>query len=108
MNTKKHTPFEIFLLIATGIGTVAPYYYFIQFYAEYGGDISRFFELIYANTASAGLAMDLTVAAVVFMIWSYIDGKRNNIKKWWIIPALSLSIGVSAGVPFYLYLRERN
>ena len=98
---------ELLWLSMTVIGIVFPYYYFIQFYQEYGASMSTFFDLIYANSASAGLAMDLSMAAAAFLIWSYIDAKRNNI-TWWIVPVLSLTIGVSAGLPFYLYLKERT
>ena len=61
----------------------------------------------HVNDASSGLVWDLTVAAIAVTIWilSEVSVRRN-----WLaliaIPA-TFGIGISCGLPLYLFLRSR-
>jgi hypothetical protein len=61
----------------------------------------------HANAASSGLVWDLTVAAVTLTLFVLIESIRE---RNWIgllaIPATYM-IGVSCGLPLYLFLRSR-
>lgn len=77
-----------------------------------GGNILNpvqfFGDAINAGGTAAFLALDMTVAWIVFMIWVVFDAKRIGAGyKWgWTFVALSY-IGVSMAYPFYLVFRER-
>lgn len=96
----------VYLALAV-IGAVLPMSYFIAWFETNGYDIGAMVEAWNVNDATTGLVYDLTVtfaALIVWVIWETLQNRRwlNLIA----IPA-SLMIGVSCGLPLYLYLRSR-
>jgi len=59
----------------------------------------------HANAASSGLVWDLTIAAVALTVWVIVEVVKH---RHWLgliaIPA-TFCIGVSCGLPLYLFLR---
>ena len=52
--------------------------------------------------------LDVIIAAIALIVFILVDGKRLKVKgRNWAIVA-TLCVGVSCGLPFYLYLRERQ
>ncbi|MEM9786781.1 MAG: DUF2834 domain-containing protein [Pseudomonadota bacterium] len=97
---------NIYLLLAIW-GTVHPMYYFITWFQAEGFDIMRMVDAWHVNAATSGLVWDLTVAAVTLTIWIIVEAfKTKNYLSLIAIPA-TYCIGVSCGLPLYLYLRER-
>lgn len=64
-------------------------------------------EAWHANAASSGLVWDLTIAAIALTVWILGEVVR---RRMWLglvaIPAI-FCIGVSCGLPLYLFLRAR-
>lgn len=89
-------------------GAVHPMYYFIQWFNANGYDIMKMVDAWHANTASSGLVWDLTIAALALTVWIVAD---TITRKTWInliaIPA-TFCIGVSCGLPLFLFLRLRQ
>jgi cellulose synthase/poly-beta-1,6-N-acetylglucosamine synthase-like glycosyltransferase len=97
------------LLIALMIlGTILPLYFFIPYFNGPDSTISSFLKLLFANNAVAGLSMDITVSFLTFFIWSFYDARRNKIKRWWLVPVATFSVGLSLSMPLYFYLRESH
>ncbi|MEM7271330.1 MAG: DUF2834 domain-containing protein [Pseudomonadota bacterium] len=96
----------VFLLLAV-IGAILPMYYFIRWFEEFGYDLGLMVEAWNVNDATTGLVYDLTVAAVALLIWIIWETMKS---RAWLnliaIPA-TFCIGVSCGLPLYLYLRSR-
>ena len=101
------SPIRILWLILCVAGVILPFRYFLKWFAENGWDIGLMVDAWHANAASSGLVWDLTVAAVTLTIWIVWDCTR---KRDWpgliAIPATYL-VGVSLGLPLYLFLRSR-
>ncbi|PUB15441.1 DUF2834 domain-containing protein [Yoonia sediminilitoris] len=96
----------VFLLIAIW-GAIHPMYYFLQWFQAEGFDIMKMVDAWHANAASSGLVWDLTIAAVALTLWIVTEvAKTKNWMGLLAIPATFL-IGVSCGLPLYLYLRMR-
>jgi hypothetical protein len=61
----------------------------------------------YVNAATSGLVWDLTIAAITLTIWVLAE---VTVRRNWIallaIPA-TFCIGVSCGLPLYLFLRAK-
>ena len=94
------------LFLATAVwGAIHPMYYFLQWFQAAGFDIGKMVEAWHTNTASSGLVWDLTIAAVALTIWIVFEVIQ---RKMWLgliaIPA-TFCIGVSCGLPLYLFLR---
>ena len=97
----------VYLILAI-IGAILPMYYFVSWFEEFGYSLGAMVEAWNVNDATTGLVYDLTVAAVTLLIWIIVETVRN---KAWLnliaIPA-TFCIGVSCGLPLYLYLRSRE
>ena len=88
------------------VGTLVPYLSFIPWVMDHGVDISRMVEELFANRISAFFGLDVIVSAVV--LWAFIafEGQRSGVRHTWAPVAASLLVGVSAGLPLFLFLRE--
>lgn len=87
-------------------GTVHPMYYFIGWFRENTWSIMAMVDAWHANLATSGLVWDLTVAAVTLTIWVIVECLRTrNWRGLLAIPA-TYCIGVSCGLPLYLFLRH--
>jgi hypothetical protein len=82
-------------------------YYFVSWFQTNGWDIMAMVDAWHVNAATSGLVWDLTIAAITLTIWIIYEAFAN---KNWIsllaIPA-TFCIGVSCGLPLYLYFRAR-
>ena len=94
----------IYLALAAW-GAVHPMWYFIAWFRENGFDLGGMVEAWHANAATSGLVWDLTIAAVALTIWVLAEvAVRRNWVGLLAIPA-TFCIGVSCGLPLYLFLR---
>lgn len=88
-------------------GTIHPMYYFVAWFNANTWDIMAMVDAWHANAATSGLVWDLTIAAVTLTIWAIYDAfSRKNYLSLLAVPA-TFMIGVSCGLPLYLYLRSR-
>lgn len=88
-------------------GAVHPMGYFIAWFSANGWSLGGMVEAWHANAASSGLVWDLTIAAITLTIWIIAEvSVRRNWSSLLAIPATFL-IGVSCGLPLYLFLRTR-
>lgn len=87
-------------------GAIHPMYYFIQWFQENGWDIMAMVDAWHVNAASSGLVWDLTIAAIALTVWIIVEvATRRNWGALIAIPA-TFCIGVSCGLPLYLFLRS--
>jgi len=97
----------LFLALAVW-GAVHPMYYFVSWFMENGWSIMAMVDAWHANDAASGLVWDLTIAAVTLTIWIVVEVART---RDWIrllaVPA-TFCIGVSCGLPLYLFFRSRQ
>lgn len=102
------SPLRWFYLVLTVLGVYLPMRYFIAWFQENGFDLAGMVDAWHANAASSGLVWDLTVTAVVLIVWMVAEVYQR--KDYWVlllcIPA-TFCIGVSCGFPLYLFLRSR-
>lgn len=88
-------------------GAIHPMSYFIAWFQAEGWDLMAMVDAWHANAATSGLVWDLTIAAIALTVFivSEVSVRRN-----WIaliaIPA-TFGVGVSFGLPLYLFLRSR-
>lgn len=96
----------VYLLLAIW-GTVHPMYYFISWFQENTWSVMAMVDAWHVNNATSGLTWDLTIAAVALTIWIIAEvAQTKNYLGLIAIPA-TFCIGVSCGLPLYLYLRMR-
>jgi hypothetical protein len=97
----------LFLALAVW-GTIHPMYWFIRYMRETGTGLSGLIDAWYVNASTTGLTWDLTIAAIALTVWVVVETAQ---RKAWVnliaIPA-TFCIGVSCGLPLYLFLRMRG
>ncbi len=88
-------------------GAVHPMLYFAPFLQENGFDLQVVLAAWTANELVSGLYWDLLIAAVALTVWILAEvSVRRNWLALIAIPA-TFGIGVSCGLPLYLFLRSR-
>jgi hypothetical protein len=89
-------------------GVVLPYTQLIPFLREHGLDMIVFVEQLFVTRIGAFFGLDVVVSAVVLWAFVIVDGRRTGVKHRWAPIAASLVVGVSLGLPLFLYLREKQ
>ena len=87
-------------------GAIHPMYYFVSYMRETGTGLGGLIDAWYVNASTHGLVWDLTIAALALTLWILADvATRRNWLALIAIPA-TFCIGVSCGLPLYLFLRS--
>lgn len=87
-------------------GAIHPMYYFVQWFQENTWDIMAMVDAWHVSAATSGLVWDLTIAALALTLWIIAEvATRRNWGALIAIPA-TFCIGVSCGLPLYLFLRS--
>lgn len=88
------------------IGTLLPYSQFVPFLREHGLNLQLFFQQLFANRIAAFFGMDVIVSSMVLWVFVYLDGRRFGVRHLWAPIAANLAVGVSLGLPLFLWMRE--
>ncbi len=88
-------------------GAIHPMYYFVTYMRTEGSGLGGLIDAWYVNASTTGLVWDLTIAAIALTIWVVVETvQRRDGLRLLAIPA-TFGIGVSCGLPLYLFLRSR-
>ena len=91
-------------LVFSIVGAILPYSFFIPFLMTNGFDIPLFISQLFANNISIFFGVDVILSAIVLIVFIL----HEKVQYYWVAIIGTLSIGVSFGLPFYLYLRAKN
>jgi hypothetical protein len=88
-------------------GALHPMAWFLAHMRQTGTGLSGLIDAWFTNAATTGLTWDLTIAAITLTVWILAETTvRRNWSALIAIPA-TFCIGVSCGLPLYLFLRTR-
>ena len=94
-------------LVLAVIGALWPMWYFLAYLRGEGGSLPGMIAFWTANDAVTGLTLDLLISATALILWCLAE---TRVRRNWValvaIPA-TLFVGVSFGLPLYLFLRTR-
>lgn len=94
-------------LVFALIGLVLPYSQFVPWIAEHHAiNMQAFLQDLFANRISAFFAMDVVVSAIVLISFIQTEGRRLGMRLLWLPTVSVLVVGVSLGLPLFLYLRQ--
>lgn len=101
------SPLRMIYLALAIWGAIHPMYYFVQWFAMNGLDLNGMIDAWHVNAASSGLVWDLTISEIALTVFVVAEvWVRRNWIALIAIPA-TFCIGVSCGLPLYLFLRTR-
>jgi hypothetical protein len=96
-----------FYLVFAVLGLLFPYSQFVPWIMEHHAlNMPLFIRDLFANSISAFFAMDVIVSAIVLFIFIKAEGRRAGVTLLWLPIVGTLLVGVSFGLPLFLYLRQ--
>jgi Terpene cyclase DEP1 len=98
---------RIYLALAVW-GAIHPMYWFLAYMRDTGTGLRGLIAAWYVNASTTGLTWDLTIAATALTIWIIAETRVR--RNWVALVAIlaTFGIGVSCGLPLYLFLRTRR
>jgi hypothetical protein len=97
---------NIYLLLCV-VGVVIPWFFLINFLGEPSPTATSFVVSIFANNVSSSVASDLLISALIFFVLVFAEGKRLKMKRLWAFIPAKLCVGLSFGLPLFLYFRQK-
>jgi len=95
-----------FYFAAMVAGTLLPLSQFLPWLSANGLDIPLFFAELFANRISGFFGWDVIISAIVLIPFILAEGRRLGMTRLWMPIAGTCLVGVSCGLPMFLYLRE--
>ncbi len=89
------------------VGAVVPWLFLLQFLLSGEAGVMLFLSSIFVNAVAGAVAADLLIAALAFCLFLYLEGKRLGMQRLWLYPLATFSVGLSFGLPLFLYCREK-
>jgi hypothetical protein len=93
-------------LVLCVAGTVLPYTQLIPFLRAHGLDLQLFFQQLFSTWIGGFFGMDVIVSSIVLWVLVLTEGRRAGVRHLWAPIAANLAVGVSLGLPLFLYMRE--
>jgi len=97
-----------FYLILTFLGILLPYGALVPWLITNGLDIGLLLNDAVVNPISIMAWLDVLVGAIALIGFILVDGYRHKVKYRYFAVLGTLSVGVSFGLPMYLYLKEKQ
>jgi hypothetical protein len=88
------------------LGAALPYAQFVPWLAIHGLDLPLFFSELFSTHIGAFFGLDVIVSAAVLFVFIWVEGRRLAIRNLWIPVIATLAVGVSLGLPLFLYMRQ--
>ena len=97
---------ENIYLVLTIVGTLAPAIFGAPYLLEHGYNPAHMMPAIFSSPVSAMVGINVIIGCITLAILMHTEGRELGIKTWLPIVAITI-VGISSGLPLYLYLRER-
>jgi hypothetical protein len=93
-------------LVFCFVGALLPYWQFVPWVVQHGLNLSLLVHELFANRISAFFGMDVLASAMVLIVFMRVEGARLKVPGRWFAVLALLTVGVSLGLPLFLYMRE--
>ena len=100
-------PASMYLCLCVA-GTIVPYWQLLPFLREHGLDLRLMVVQLFAAPVSAFFGADVILSSLVLGVFVVVDARRHGVPHPWAPILGNLLVGVSLGLPMYLYMRERK
>ena len=93
-------------LVLCAVGAALPLWQLAPWLAANGVDVPLLFRQLFADRVGAFFGLDVIVSAVVLAVFVFAEGKC--VRRGWLALVATAAVGVSLGLPLFLYMRERE
>lgn len=95
-------------LFAAFVGAALPLSYLSRFLAAHGLDIRLLVGQLFQTDISAFFGVDVIISGLVLLVFIGREGRRLRMRNLWRYALCTLLVGVSLGLPLFLFFRERS
>ena len=88
------------------LGLCVPNSALLPWLVTHGVDPERFVRDLFANGVSSFFGLDVILSALALSAFVLIEGARLQLRQRWIPIAATCLVGVSLGLPLFLYQRQ--
>ena len=88
------------------VGAILPLAAFLPFLRAHGLDLGEFLAQLFATPVSSFFGWDVIVSSAVLWVFVFLEGRRLTMGGLWAPIVANLVVGVSLGLPLFLYMRE--
>jgi hypothetical protein len=89
------------------LGVIVPYSQFIPWLMQHGLDMDLFMRELFATRIGAFFAFDVVVSALALFVFVFTERTATRVRHVWLPVVATLVVGVSLGLPLFLYMRQR-
>ena len=95
-----------FLLMVLGL--VLPYCYFLPWVMQHGLNLPLLIRELFSTRIGAFFGVDVLLSALAAIAFIRREGSRRRMRFLWLPIAAVCLVGVSCGLPLFLFMRERE
>lgn len=88
------------------LGTILPYSQLLPWLYEYGFSLTQFFSEISQSRMGAFAWWDVLISIIAVVGFIVYEGKRKGMNYLWVPTIATVTVGVSLGLPLFLFLRQ--
>jgi hypothetical protein len=98
---------KIYFFLAI-LGFILPLWQFGLWLFEFGIDVPLMLNKVIEDNLSLFAWLDVIISAIVLIIFIVYEGRKQLMRRLWIPIVGTLCVGVSFGLPLFLFLREQH
>jgi hypothetical protein len=107
-NTLGANTVRTYYLLLTVLGLMLPYCYFVPWVLQHGLNLPLMFTELFSTRIGAFFGIDVLVSALAAIAFIRRDGAQRRMRHLWLPIAAICLVGVSCGLPLFLFMRERQ
>lgn len=96
---------QVYLLLCV-LGAIVPYWQLVPWVIEHGLNLSLLLQELFSTRIGAFFGLDVVVSAFVLFVFVFAEGRRISVPHLWLPILATCLVGVSLGLPLFLYLRQ--
>jgi TRAP-type uncharacterized transport system fused permease subunit len=85
-----------------------PYWKLVPWIIDHGLNLMLLCQELFATRIGAFFGLDVVVSAIVLFVFILAEGRRHAMSLLWLPIIATLLVGVSLGLPLFLYLRQHQ
>ncbi len=93
-------------LVLCVVGAILPYTLFAPWLLDHGLDLPLFFSELFSTRIGGLSGLDVLASGVTLFVFIWVEGRRLQIPRLWLPVLATLGVGVSCGLPLFLYMRQ--
>jgi hypothetical protein len=99
---------RIYYFFLAVLGLVLPYCYFVPWVLQHGLNLPLMVTELFSTRIGAFFGIDVLLSALTAIAFIRRDGGQRHMRHLWLPIAAICLVGVSCGLPLFLFMRERQ